>query len=71
MRTTITLDDALLATAAEYSGVSETSALINHALRRLIQSEAARRLAELGGAMPDFEPGRRNSVWGVAEEDQG
>jgi Arc/MetJ family transcription regulator len=68
MRTTVTLDDALLAKAAEYSGVSETSALINHALKRLIQSEAARRLAELGGSMPDFEPGRRNRVRGFEEE---
>lgn len=71
MRTTITLDDALLAQAAEFSGVSETSALVNHALKRLIQSEAARRLAELGGSMPDFKPGRRNLVWGVEEEDEG
>ena len=33
MRTTITLDDDLLATAGRYSGLSEPSAIIRHALK--------------------------------------
>lgn len=69
MRTTVTLDDTLLKDAAEYSGLTETSAIINHALRRLIQSEASRRLALLGGSQPDFKPGRRGYLWGVEEDD--
>ena len=68
MRTTVTIDDTLLKDAAEYIGITETSAIINHALKRLIQSEAARRLALLGGSQPDFKPGRRGYVWGVEED---
>ena len=40
MRTTVTLDDKLLKDAAGYTGLTETSAIINYALTRLIQSEA-------------------------------
>lgn len=69
MRTTVTLNDKLLKDAAEYSGLTETSAIINYALTRFIQSEASRRLALLGGSQPDFKPGRRGYTWGVAERD--
>ncbi len=61
MRTTITLDDDLLAKAQEYSGIREKSALINEALRGLIAREAGRRLALLGGTEPQLKsiPRRR------------
>jgi Arc/MetJ family transcription regulator len=61
MRTTITLDDDLVRAAQEYTGITEKTALIRRALRELIQREASRRLALLGGTMPDLEdvPGRR------------
>ena len=60
MRTTVTLDDALVARAQFLTGVKEKSALINAALTALVQREAARRLARLGGTMPDVElPPRR------------
>jgi Arc/MetJ family transcription regulator len=59
MRTTITLDDALLETAKRYTGVSETSAVIRLALTALVQREAARRLAALGGTEPDIQYVRR------------
>ena len=52
MRTTVTLDDDLLAKASEYSGVAERSALIHRALRELVEREAGRRLAAMGGTMP-------------------
>lgn len=52
MRTTITLDDVLLATAHEMTGVIERSTLIHDGLRLLIEREAARRLALLGGSDP-------------------
>jgi Arc/MetJ family transcription regulator len=56
MRTTVTLDDELLAKAQSYTGINEKSALIREALKRLIEREAARRLARLGGSMPDLKP---------------
>lgn len=56
MRTTITLDDELVATAQEYTGVTEKSALVRKALTALVQREAARRLALLGGSEPDAKP---------------
>jgi Arc/MetJ family transcription regulator len=61
MRTTVTIDDELLETAAEYSGVHERSALIKLALTTLIEREAARRLARLGGTQPQLQdiPRRR------------
>ncbi|MEJ8856218.1 type II toxin-antitoxin system VapB family antitoxin [Variovorax robiniae] len=52
MRTTVTLDDDLLAQARTYTGIQENSALIQQALKSLVQREAARRLALLGGSAP-------------------
>ena len=56
MRTTIALDDDLVAQAQAYTGLKEKSALIREALKALIEREAARRLARLGGSMPDLKP---------------
>ena len=63
MRTTIALDDELLRTAQEFTGVEEKTALIREALKALIQRESARRLAALGGSMPGLKniPRRRSS----------
>jgi Arc/MetJ family transcription regulator len=61
MRTTIVLDDALLADAKEFTGIEETSTLVRLALKKLVEAEAARRLARLGGTDPDatLAPRRR------------
>jgi Arc/MetJ family transcription regulator len=60
MRTTLTLDDALVAKAQAFTGVSEKSALMREALRALIERESARRLARLGGSEPGLvRPPRR------------
>ena len=60
MRTTITIDDQLLADAREMSGINETSTLVKMALTVLVQREAARALARLGGSAPDIvTPPRR------------
>jgi Arc/MetJ family transcription regulator len=56
MRTTVTLDDALLAKAEAYTGLTEKSALMREALKALIERESARRLARLGGTEPDLKP---------------
>ena len=54
MRMTITLDDELVTKAQEYTGIRGKSALVREALQVLIEREAARRLARLGGSEPDF-----------------
>jgi Arc/MetJ family transcription regulator len=59
MRTTITLDDALLERAAELTGVTERTALIREGLETLIRVESARRLAALGGSDPEAEAAPR------------
>jgi Arc/MetJ family transcription regulator len=56
VRTTISLDDDLVAEAQAYTGLQEKSALIREALKALIQREAARRLARLGGIAPGIKP---------------
>lgn len=56
MRTTVTLDDALLARAEQLCRGLERSALLKEALRALVQRESARRLAALGGSEPALEP---------------
>ncbi len=59
MRTTLTLDDELLAEAQRLTGTSEKTALVREALRALIERESARRLARLGGTEPDLGAPRR------------
>jgi Arc/MetJ family transcription regulator len=62
MRTTINLDDELIAEAQRLTGIRERTALVHEGLRLLIQREAARRLARLGGSAPNLEaPPRRRS----------
>jgi Arc/MetJ family transcription regulator len=64
LRTTIALDDDLIKTAQEYTGLVEKSALMREALNALIEREAARRLAALGGKSPAMAsiPRRRPKV---------
>jgi Arc/MetJ family transcription regulator len=64
MRTTIALDDDLLVKAQAYTGLREKSALVREALKALIQREAARRLANLGGSQPGIKaaPRRRQGA---------
>ncbi len=56
MRTTISLDDDLLAQAQALTGVQEKSALVRLALKALVERETARRLARLGGSEPGLAP---------------
>jgi Arc/MetJ family transcription regulator len=55
MRTTIALDDDLLAKAEALTGVTEKAALVREALRALIQRESAKRFALLGGTEPELQ----------------
>jgi Arc/MetJ family transcription regulator len=61
MRTTLALDDELVARAQALTGLKEKSALVREALKALIERESARRLALLGGTEPDLKltPRRR------------
>jgi Arc/MetJ family transcription regulator len=64
MRTTLALDDELVAKAQALTGVIEKSGLVREALKALIERESARRLARLGGSEPDLEilPRRRPAI---------
>jgi len=53
MRTTLTLDDEILADLRETSGIRETSELVRQALLEMRQRLAAERLIALGGSDPD------------------
>jgi len=55
MRTTLFLDDAILAEAIRQTGVKEKTAVVHLGLEALIQRESARRLAALGGSMPRLD----------------
>jgi Arc/MetJ family transcription regulator len=60
MRTTLALDDELLAKAQAFTGLREKSVLVREALKALIERESARRLARLGGTEADLAaPPRR------------
>jgi Arc/MetJ family transcription regulator len=54
MRTTIKLDDQLMAAAQEYSGLTEKTEIVRKALKCYVEREASRRLARLGGSCPDL-----------------
>jgi Arc/MetJ family transcription regulator len=62
MRTTIILKEDLLDRAAALTGIQRKTDLIHAGLEALIQREAARRLAALGGSSPKLTvPRRRRS----------
>jgi Arc/MetJ family transcription regulator len=62
MRTTLALDDELLAEAQAYTGLQEKSAVVREALKALIERESARRLARLGGSAPELRKIRRRRL---------
>ncbi len=59
MRTTLILDDALLAKAQRLSGLAEKTATVHAGLRALVERESARRLAALGGTQKALAVPRR------------
>ena len=62
MRTTVALDDELVAKAQAYTGLRQKSALFRKALKALVERESARRLAQLGGSEPELSaPQRRRT----------
>jgi Arc/MetJ family transcription regulator len=61
MRTTLNIEDELLARAAELTGINEKTSLVRLGLEALIAKESAKRLAALGGTEKNLEmiPRRR------------
>jgi Arc/MetJ family transcription regulator len=59
MRTTMILNETLIAEARRLTGLTEKTAIVHAGLEALIARESARRLGELGGTMPDATAGHR------------
>ena len=64
MRTTINIDEDLLAKASKLAGPLDRSALVHEGLKAFIERECARRLARLGGRQTDLTaaPRRRQAA---------
>lgn len=56
MRTTLIIDEKLIARARELTGIQQKSSLVRAGLEALIAREAARRLAALAGTEPGVRP---------------
>lgn len=61
MRTTLNIEDKLIKSAAELTGIKEKTTLVKLGLEALIARESSKRLAKLGGTEKDLEmiPRRR------------
>jgi len=59
MRTTINIDDELLAKAAKLAGPMDRTTMVREGLKALIERESARRLARLGGTQPTLKAAPR------------
>jgi Arc/MetJ family transcription regulator len=64
MKTTLNIDDDLLAEAGRLTKIGEKTALVRAGLEALIAREQARRLARLGGSEPGLRavPRRRSKA---------
>ena len=64
MRTTLKIDDQLLAKAQQITGGTSKSVLVHEGLKALIERESAKRLARLGGSQPNLQriPRRRSKA---------
>lgn len=62
MRTTVNIDEDLLAKAIQLTGPMDRTAVLSEGLKALIERESARRLARLGGSQPALKaaPRRRS-----------
>jgi Arc/MetJ family transcription regulator len=62
MKTTLNIDDALLAEARRLTGIEEKTALVHAGLRALVAQERAARLAALAGKERNLRPIPRRRV---------
>ena len=63
MRTTLNIDDELLAKARDYTGEKEKTKLLHMGLQALIQEHVAKRLVALGGTDPKAKAAPRRNPW--------
>ena len=63
MRTTLNLDDQLMAAAFEATGETEKTKVIHLGLQALVRRKAAERLAALGGTAPNAVATPRRRVY--------
>ena len=56
MRTTLNIDDEILAKAARLTGVTEKTSLVRLGLQALVAAESGNRLARLGGSEKGLRP---------------
>ena len=59
MRTTVNIDDDLLAKATRLAGTMDRTAILSEGLKALIERESAKRLARLGGTQPALKAAPR------------
>ncbi len=59
MRTTINIDDELLAKASKLMGPMDRTAILSEGLKALIERESAKRLARMGGGQPQLKAAPR------------
>lgn len=59
MRTTVNIDDELLAKASKLAGPMDRTAILSEGLKALIERESAKRLARLGGTQPAIKAAPR------------
>ena len=64
MRTTVNIDESLVAKAIRLTGPIDRSTLLREGLKALIERESAKRLAKLGGREPKLRaaPRRRQEI---------
>ena len=56
MRITAVIDDELVEKARKLTNIDSNSELVRKAVKTLVEREAARRLAKLGGSQPHLQP---------------
>lgn len=62
MRTTVNIDDELLAKASKLAGPMDRTAILSEGLKALIERESAKRLARLGGTQPSIKMAPRRRI---------
>ena len=64
MRTTLNIEDNLMAKASKMTGIKEKTALVKLGLEALIARESGKRLARLGGSQKQLQaiPRRRGAL---------
>jgi Arc/MetJ family transcription regulator len=62
MRTTVNIDEELLAKASKLTGPMDRTAILSEGLKALIERESAKRLARLGGTQASIKAAPRRRI---------